>query len=786
MGCFVRFYAAAGVALAVAAAWTAPDPRWDAVPWAGACLLGATAVAVGLRRHRPRHRRFWLGIGAANALWALGAVAQLAGAYDVASNAFGDGDILYQPGYLGLAVAVLMLLRTTRGVRPEPLDAVIGATVAVALLWPVAVRLFHAAGAAAATFGTLNAVWDVALSLLLIRLALSPWARLRSLQLITAGVVALTAADVAYASLLFRSPLAGRVLSVAYTLVYLLLGAAALHPSMRRLPPREIRDHVRSNRRLLLILGVALAATPLSFGISEALGGDATGFALAALALVVVALVVVRIARLLRRLNELRVRAEESERLFRLVFDAAGIGISVGTDGLMSRTNAALHRILGYSAEELGGSHFTRFVHPEDRAGVHTPIPGEVTTFERRYVRKDGETVWAEVTLTAPDDGSFGIAVIDDVTLAKRLEQDLRHAQKMEAVGQLAGGVAHDFNNLMMAVSGYAGLLQRELDRDDPRRERVHAIAAAAERATELTRKLLAFSRRQVLRLSPADVAGVVAELEPILRGVLPETIVLDLDLQPGGVARIDRGELEQALLNLTLNARDAMEDGGLLQIRVRHDGAAVEIAVVDTGSGMDEETRLRSFDPFFTTKPVGKGTGLGLSTVDGIVAQLGGSIDVASELGRGTTCTIRLPLDPTGAVEPPAAPAEEAATDGAGRVLLVEDEEIVRLVTTEMLARSGYDVVAAASAEDALVLLAQGERPDVLVSDVIMTGLDGPSLVDRARAILPALPVLFVSGYPAESLRDRTEETILTKPFTPAELAEGIEQVRRATAVAA
>jgi len=779
----VLLYVLAGAALCAAAAWTGPDLRWNAAPWAGACLLGAAAVLLGLRAHRARHRGFWLAIAAANGLWGLGAIAQLAGAVHVAANVFGDGDLLYQPGYVGLAVAAAILLRTTRGVRPDALDAAIGGTVAVGLLWPVALRLFHEAGALSASVATLNATWDLTLSLLLLRIAISPWIRLRAVQLITAAVLALTVTDVAYSSLFFGSAASARAMSVAYTLVYLLLGAAALHPSMRRLPPREVRDHVRSNHRLLLILGVALAATPVGFGAFEAVQGDRTGFALAAFALAIVALVVKRISLVLKKLNELRARAEESERLFRLVFDAVGIGISVGPEGVIERSNPALQRILGYSADELAGRHFTTLVHPDDLDQMLVPRPGVAYTFERRYVRKDGEPVWAEVTLTAPDDNSFGIAVIEDVTAAKRLEEELRHAQKMEAVGQLAGGIAHDFNNLMMAVSGYADLLQRELQTGDPRRERVRAIAIAADRATELTRKLLAFSRRQVLRLTPADVADVVADVEPILRSLLPETILLDFDLQRGGVARVDRGEMEQVLLNLVLNARDAMEPaGGLLRVRVRHDGVSVRLSVCDTGAGMDEDTRLRIFDPFFTTKPVGKGTGLGLSTVDGIVGQLGGTIEVASEPGTGTTFTIQLPQEACAAEPLPAVPADEPGPQGTGRVLLVEDEEIVRRVTTEMIARGGYDVVSAASAEDALLLLAEGERPDVLVSDVVMTGMDGPALVDRARTIVPGLPVLFVSGYPAESLRDRTEEAILTKPFTPAELAEGIRSVRRST----
>jgi len=268
---FVLFYAVAGVALCVVAAWTGPDPRWNAVAWAGACLLGATGVVVGLRVHHARHRRFWFAIAAANGLWALGAIAQLAGVYRVTANVFGDGAVLYQPGYLGLAAATAILLRTTRGVRPDLLDAAIGATVAVALLWPVALHLFHTASVLPSTVATLDAVWDVSLSLLLLRIALSPWLRLRSLQLVTAAVVSLTAMDVLYSSMLFASPLAARLISVGYTAAYLLLGGSALHPSMRRLPPRELRDHARSNQRSVHTgppnrFSCAYPANPLRYG----------------------------------------------------------------------------------------------------------------------------------------------------------------------------------------------------------------------------------------------------------------------------------------------------------------------------------------------------------------------------------------------------------------------------------------------------------------------------------------------------------------------------------------
>ena len=631
--------------------------------------------------------------------------------------------------------------------------------------------------------------WDALLAMLLVRILFSPWFRRPTLRLLAAGTLLLVGSDIAYFGALFNTPLAGRILSLTYTASYLLYGAAALHTSMRRVPPRTMLATNRrdADGRTIGVLALALTTTPVIFVVDQLFEGDIGGAVTAAISVLTVALVVLRLVRVLRRSDELRRRAEESERLFRTVFDAAGIGISVGSGGVMERTNPALQRMLGYSEAELARSHFTEISHPDDVAdGPTVPVPGAAFTFEKRYLRKDGDAICAEVTLTAPADDSFGVAVIEDITARKQLERELRQSQKMEAVGQLAGGVAHDFNNLMTAVMGYAALLQLEIPETDARRARVDAIASAADRAAELTRKLLAFSRRQVLALETLDLAGIIEGFEPILRRLLPENIAVSYRLCEGAVARVDRGELEQVVLNLALNARDAMRDGGRLTIRVCAIGADVELIVQDTGAGMNDETRQRIFEPFFTTKPVGEGSGLGLSTVDGIVAQLGGTIEVASEPGAGTTFTIRLPLAEAEPCETVCMQAHDAKPAGDGTVLLVEDEEIVRHVTTEMLRLCGYEVVPAANAEDALTLLAGGLRPDVLISDVVMTGIDGPTLVANARKLLPALPVLFVSGYPAEALGDLSADVLLTKPFTTADLAQHIERVRGARVLAA
>jgi two-component system, cell cycle sensor histidine kinase and response regulator CckA len=396
------------------------------------------------------------------------------------------------------------------------------------------------------------------------------------------------------------------------------------------------------------------------------------------------------------------------------------------------------------------------------------------------------------------------IGVVRDLTERKLLEDQLRQAQKMEAVGRLAGGVAHDFGNLITAIMGYSDLLLRSIPADDARRADVQEIRNTAARAGALTRQLLAYSRRQILEPQVLDVSALVDDVATMLRRVIGEDIQLTTSPSESPArVRADPTQLEQVLMNLAVNARDAMPDGGHLTIATdavdldvefirQHPGARpgpfVHLAVTDTGCGMDEDTRAHLFEPFFTTKEPGKGTGLGLATVHGIVNQSGGSIWVDTAPGAGTTFGIYLPRvdrSPT----PEAVVGRGAPSDlprGVETLLLVEDEAVVRAPAAELLKECGYRVLVAASGADALTLLDQlGEHPaplHLMVTDVVMPNLKGTELAARVRARQPELPVLFTSGYPnAANLHEwlrQPRTAFLQKPFTPEELARKVRDI--------
>jgi PAS domain S-box-containing protein len=333
-----------------------------------------------------------------------------------------------------------------------------------------------------------------------------------------------------------------------------------------------------------------------------------------------------------------------------MIFERAPIGISVGRDGVMSETNPTFQRMLGYTGEELARMHYTEITEPDEPwlEVQHELDEGKRDRFsvDKRYVRKDGVLVDSHVHVALDLEDGLGISMIEDVTDRRALEEQLRQSQKMEAIGKLAGGIAHDFNNLMTAVIGYSDLLLMQFDADDRRRAKVDAIRESAVRASDLTRQLLAFGRRQLLLAEEVDVRGVVERMDTLLHRLIGEDIRLETVFGSEDViVRADRTQLELVVMNLAVNARDAMPDGGTLTIAALSDGASAILSVIDDGLGMDEETVARIYEPFFTTKPVGEGSGLGLSTVHGIVGQSGGTIEVESASGGGTIFTIRLPL---------------------------------------------------------------------------------------------------------------------------------------------
>jgi PAS domain S-box-containing protein len=437
-------------------------------------------------------------------------------------------------------------------------------------------------------------------------------------------------------------------------------------------------------------------------------------------------------------------------------------------------------------------------IHPDDVRRVRKELDGStlgVVESSYRVVRPDGEVRWVVHQLfpiRQPDGAVVRVAgVARDLSEQRTLEEQLRQSQKMEAIGQLAGGVAHDFNNLLTAISGYAELALLSVDDPEPR-SHLQEITGAASRAAELTSQILAFSRRQLLQPEVVDLNEVARETERLVRGVIGPGVAMRLDLDDDlDCVLADYGQLGQVVMNLALNAHDAMSVAGVLTIRTENvhlaeteardlfgasPGPYVRLTVLDTGVGMDAETRRRIFEPFFTTKEPGKGAGLGLSTCYGIVKQSGGYIDVESEVGRGAAVTVTLPATDERRPHDSNTDRPDERRHAGAHVLLVEDEPIVRELTREMLGRVGLRVDAVTSPGDAIAAWAAHDY-DVVVTDMAMPDLSGRELVDRLAAVGKPLRVVFLSGYAATSLDPGLVESahFVQKPFTSTELVAAV-----------
>ena len=516
-------------------------------------------------------------------------------------------------------------------------------------------------------------------------------------------------------------------------------------------------------------------------------------------------------AKVTRDISERKAAEEalaESERQFRmLVSGVVDYALyMLDPNGIVTSWNAGAEHIKGYSAEEVTGQHFSRFYTEADRA-AGAPMRALQTAAETgRYeaeawrVRKDGSLLWASVVLDAIRDETgklVGYAKITrDITDKRnaqlelqRAHEQLAQAQKMEALGQLTGGVAHDFNNLLMVVSGQAQLLRRKLA-DDPRALRaLDAIETSAQRGEDLTRHLLSFARRQ--RLQPASVALTerIAGLRELLAASLPAKVSLTVDLPKKlWPAQVDISELELALLNLTVNARDAMPNGGSVMISGENvtlqDGAELDLAgefvaltVGDTGVGIPVDILPRVFDPFFTTKDVSKGTGLGLSQVYGFAQQSGGRVTVASQLGQGTTFTLYLPRATTA---PAKAERVEPMENASGaRILVVEDNPQVAEVAASMLEQLGHSVRVVSNAAAAVIAVRDSKALDLVFSDIVMAGeMDGVGLARELRNIAPDMPVLLATGYSQAAERIGDEFPILRKPYKINDLGQAVTAV--------
>lgn len=479
----------------------------------------------------------------------------------------------------------------------------------------------------------------------------------------------------------------------------------------------------------------------------------------------------------------------------------APVGVlQAGREGDCNYINAHASRMIGLEMGDALGRGWISRVHADDISLFlakerQASVSKEGFSTELRFVHETNRVTWALlilIPLTAPN-GKFSgyLATITDITDRKELEERLAQAQKMEAIGRLAGGVAHDFNNMLTAISSYTAQLLSCAGEDDPLHKPARQINKIVDQASRLTRQLLAFSRKQLLRPTRVDLNQIVRDMYELLVRLLGDSIEIVVAAHPEEqIVVVDVGQLQQVILNVAINARDAMPNGGRVtfrtaQVRVTGDqdgllpGAYVVLSVSDTGSGMDRETRERLFEPFYTTKPPGAGTGLGLSMVYGIVRQSGGNITVESEPGKGTTFHIYLPKEP-GSAEAPIVPAASVDGTGTETILVVEDAAVVRSLIRELLEQRGYTVMEASDALEAIALAENHDGPiDLLLTDLVMPRIGGHELAKRLRQRRPGLRVIYMSGYSGDALHAvEKEANFLEKPFKPDVLAGFIRRV--------
>ncbi len=505
----------------------------------------------------------------------------------------------------------------------------------------------------------------------------------------------------------------------------------------------------------------------------------------------------------------IRQALEDSESRFERFFEEAPLGIAlIDKDGIVKDCNVALSKLLSRPLRSIEGKAYSEMIDRADWKMASSIISriskGEVINDPlevKLWVDNTQSSLPCQLFARQFGEGSHIALHFIDLTKQKNLESQFIQSQKMQAVGQLAGGIAHDFNNLLTAIIGFSDLLLLRHKPGDPSFSDIQQIRQNSNRAANLVRQLLAFSRQQTLRPQVQDITDILTEVSHLLRRLIGVNI--ELKLVHGnnlGMVKVDGGQMEQVLVNMAVNARDAMNESGLLIISTRslHNstpmtfgedtmptGDWVVIDIKDTGTGIPPDILERIFEPFFTTKDVGKGTGLGLATVHGIIRQTGGYLGVESVVSQGTTFSIYLPrVDAEEAKNnlPIAAPEEtEIDLTGTARILLVEDEDAVRTFSTRALTNKGYEVITAENGEAGLaVFKEQTKQLDLLITDVMMPGMDGPTLAKEIRAVMPHLKIIFVSGYTEEKLKDTLGAGIyfLAKPFTLKQLAAKVKEV--------
>ncbi|MGH1455657.1 MAG: PAS domain S-box protein [Alphaproteobacteria bacterium] len=507
--------------------------------------------------------------------------------------------------------------------------------------------------------------------------------------------------------------------------------------------------------------------------------------------------------------QEMRHALKASEERFKRFYEEAPLGIVlVNKDGLIENCNSEFARMMGKNTDDLEGKHFKLLISDHDRDAVLGALkrmeggkPMAESMEISLYSGQGEELISAQLHARRFSDNGSTVLHFIDMTEKKSLEAQFVQSQKMQAVGQLAGGIAHDFNNLLTAMIGFCDLLLLRHKPGDPSFGDIMQIKQNSNRAANLVRQLLAFSRQQTLRQRVHDITDILTELSHLMRRLIGANIELEmLHGQDLGLVKVDEGQMEQVLINLAVNARDAMDGGGKLTITTENFtnrkvkevmqeempiGHWILIKVTDTGCGISKENMGRILEPFFTTKGVGEGTGLGLATVYGIIRQSGGFLDIDSKVGKGTTFSIYLPRSNESEQdeeEMPTSLGVEKDLTGSECIMLVEDEDAVRTFSQRALANKGYDVISAEDGESALRLYEQERQKaiDLLITDVVMPGMDGPTLAQRIRQHNPDLKIIFMSGYTEDKLKDHMGKNIyfLPKPFTLKVLAAKVKDV--------
>ncbi|NUT54961.1 MAG: response regulator [Thermoleophilia bacterium] len=775
-------------------------------------IASVVAVVAGLVLHRPARVAHLvllaLGLTATAVGDALFNYQQFVAGGASASSTADLAYVLAYVGYIG-SVALVARRRHTAALS-DALDAAIVTIGAGLLFWTILIQPIAADESAPVLDrigSSLVPAFDVLLLVALAQLLTSSSVGTASFRFFTAGVAALLVPDVLYVlQTLHGGYEAGGLTDAGWMLGTTFWGMAALHPSVRLLhqlaPDRETR---LTWRRLALLGGASLIPPVVAL---QHIDADATGILLVTLAAsVTTVFVFARMALLFREhgraVAELRdaraeAAAEQALRDSYERFESAATALECAIYE-WNRDSDTMRWTTGLGhgpAAQRPQSWWEEHVHPDDLERIRWIDGASVgrasgpREHESEYRFRRGDGTYAHVLdrwVVSYDESGEAVRIVGgmvDVSHQRLLEARLQQSEKMEALGRLAGGVAHDFNNLLTAILGNAELLKLASPADPSWLEDVAEISRAADRAAELTGQLLTFSRGRVSHDVSAELDGAVDEMATMLGRLLGSDIEVDLVLR-GGSRHVacEAGQLEQVILNLALNARDAMPQGGTLRIETSVAGPLARIVVSDTGTGMDEETSARVFEPFFTTKEPGKGTGLGLATVYGVVEHAGGSIFVRTAPGEGTAFELLLPW--RDAPETASASSGTAAGEGTGSILLVEDEESVRAVVARMLESSGYAVVQSGSPLEALALLEEEPLPDLVVSDVVMPQLSGFALAARVAEQAPDLPFLFITGYTGTDDRPLGLERhpIVRKPFFADELVSAVRSLLEAPA---